>query len=56
MAANPLDVPKQAVHAINMLIGHWYFNREAVLTGTISKEIELAVAALLSPLRWRQYA
>lgn len=49
-------VPKPAVHAMKMLIGHWYANREAVLSGTISKEIELAVAALLSPLRWRQYA
>ena len=50
------SVPKPAVHAMKMLIGHWYANREAVLAGTISKEIELAVAALLSPLRWRQYA
>lgn len=49
-------VPKQAVHAIKMLVGHWYANREAVLTGTISKDIEFAVAALLAPLRWRQYA
>jgi uncharacterized phiE125 gp8 family phage protein len=49
-----MSVPKPAVHAIKMLVGHWYTNREAV--GSVGKEIELAVAALLSPLRWRQYA
>lgn len=53
---SPQSVPPGARHAIKMLVGHWYANREAVLTGTISKEIELAVAALLSPLKWKQYA
>jgi hypothetical protein len=27
-----------------------------VLVGSISKELEFAVSALLSPLRWKQYA
>jgi uncharacterized phiE125 gp8 family phage protein len=48
-------VPPQAKHAIKLLIGHWYANREAVLVGSISKELEFAVQALLSPLRWKQY-
>lgn len=34
-------------HAVKLLVGHWYENREGVLTGTISKEIEFAVKALL---------
>lgn len=49
-------VPKPAVHAIKMLVGHWYANRETVLVGSISKEFEFAASALLAPLRWKQYA
>lgn len=50
------SVPTPAKHAIKMLVGHWYANRETVLTGSISKELEFAVSALLANLRWRQYA
>jgi hypothetical protein len=49
------NVPAPAKHAIKMLVGHWYANRESVLIGSISKELEFAVTALLSPLRWKQY-
>jgi uncharacterized phiE125 gp8 family phage protein len=51
--AGPLSaagVDERAKQAMLMLVGHWYENREAVLTGTISKDIEFAVAALLSQL------
>lgn len=41
------------VAAIKMLVGHWYANREAVLVGTISTTMPMAVDALLAPLRWR---
>ncbi|MFD1675411.1 head-tail connector protein [Alicyclobacillus fodiniaquatilis] len=44
-------VPAVVKQAMTMLIGHWYEHREAVLTGTASKEIEFAVTALLSPDR-----
>jgi uncharacterized phiE125 gp8 family phage protein len=40
-------VPPQVKGAMKLLIGHWYENREAVLVGTISKPIDLAVTALL---------
>ena len=33
-----------------MLVSHWYENREAVLTGTVSKEVELGVSSLLAML------
>ena len=52
----PANVPTQAKHAIKMLVGFWYANRETVLVGSISKELEFAVSALLANLRWRQYA
>ena len=44
LAAN---IPEHVRHALKMLVGHWYANREGVLTGTISKPIEFAVDALL---------
>lgn len=40
-------VPDKIKEAIGMVVGHLYRNREGVLTGTISKEIELGVDALL---------
>ena len=47
--------PKTIKQAMLMLIGHWYVNREAVLTGTVSKEIEFAVKALLSMKKTRWF-
>jgi uncharacterized phiE125 gp8 family phage protein len=41
------NVPQKVKQAMLLLIGHWYANREAVLTGSISKEIEFAVNSLL---------
>ena len=48
------NVPKPAAHAIKMLVGHWYASREAV--GSVGQDVPLGVAALLEPLKWRQYA
>jgi len=41
-------VPLDLKHAVYLLVGHWYRNREAVLTGVTSKSIEFAVDALMS--------
>jgi uncharacterized phiE125 gp8 family phage protein len=46
-------VPETVKQAIHLLIGHWYENREAVMVGTITKEIEFSVHALLSQHRDR---
>jgi uncharacterized phiE125 gp8 family phage protein len=40
-------VPENVKQAVRMVVGHWYRNRESVLVGTISKEIEMGVDALL---------
>lgn len=52
-AGNPLvaGIGEREKQAIDMLTAHWYRNREAVLTGTISKEVEFSVARLLGPRR-----
>ena len=49
--ANIQAVPEVAKHAIRLLVGHWYENREAVVTGTISSDVGLTVEALLSTLK-----
>lgn len=48
------SVPTPAKHAIKMLVGHWYANREAV--GSVGQDVPMGVAALLEPLKWKQYA
>lgn len=39
--------PTTAVHAIKLLVGHWYLHREAVATGTIATNIPEAYSALV---------
>lgn len=47
------NVPTQARHAVKLLVGHWYANREAV--GNVGQSIPVGVPALLEPLKWKQY-
>lgn len=42
------DVPDGVKHAVKLLVTHWYENRTAVLTGTISKAVEFSLEALLN--------
>jgi uncharacterized phiE125 gp8 family phage protein len=49
------SIPKAIKQAMLLLIGHWYANRESVLVGSVSKQIELAVDALLSQYRVRWF-
>jgi uncharacterized phiE125 gp8 family phage protein len=53
--ATESSVPELAKHLIKLLIGHWYKNREAVVTGTISKEIEIAADNLMKLLRVNEF-
>jgi uncharacterized phiE125 gp8 family phage protein len=43
-------MPATIGQVCRLLIGHWYENREAVVVGTITKEIELAVSSLCGAL------
>ncbi len=42
-------VPDDIKHAIKLLVGHWYENRETVIVGTSSDSVPFAVEALLNP-------
>lgn len=43
----PKDVPARYRQAVLMLVGHWYANREQVVTGTITAELPEGVRELL---------
>ena len=45
------SLPKPIEQAMLLLIGHWYEHREAVVFGSITKEVEFAVTSLLWPYR-----
>lgn len=47
--------PPEVHHAIAVLVAHWFEHREAVVTGTISKEIELAWNALVTQIRVNEF-
>ena len=46
------DVPDDLRHAHLLLCGHWYENRENVVTGTIVAKLPWAVDALVAPYRF----
>lgn len=47
------ETPEPLKQAMLLIIGHWYANREDVVTGTVSKSIELASRALMNQYRVR---
>lgn len=49
--ATAADVPGNLKQAIRMLVAHWYENRETVVVGTITSEVQFGVDQLLQPLK-----
>lgn len=47
------DVPEDIVHAMKLMIGHWYENREDVTLGAVAREIPKASEYLLANYRER---
>lgn len=45
------SVPEELKQAILLLVAHWFENREAVLVGSASKEVEFAVQSLVETIR-----
>ncbi len=54
--ASAAVVPETVKEAVLMTVAHFYENREAVLTGTIAKELDIGVKALLQAEFARGYA
>jgi uncharacterized phiE125 gp8 family phage protein len=44
------NVPKAIVHALRLLVGHWYENRRQVIN-TTANEIPIGIHSLLNPYR-----
>jgi uncharacterized phiE125 gp8 family phage protein len=42
------NVPQDIIHAMMLMIGHWYENREQVIIGTTTSELPFAAKLLLS--------
>lgn len=53
--ATPEAIPQRYKQAILLLVGHWYENRESAISGTISREIDFSVTALVRADRQFQY-
>lgn len=49
------QVPGAAKRAMLLLLGHWFKNRESVLVGTISKEIEQGYWSLINSIKPTRY-
>lgn len=49
-------VPAQIKQACLLLVSHWFENRGAVITGTISKDIEFAYTTLIDSLERKHYS
>ena len=43
--------PPSLLHAVRLMLGHLWLNREAVVAGPVSGEVPLGVSALCSPFR-----
>lgn len=50
-ATTASDVPAPLRHAVQLLVGHWYANRESVIVGTSAMETPMAVESLCAPYR-----
>lgn len=50
-AALPEDALPVVIAAVKLMVGFWYVNREAAVTGTIATALPFAVTAMLAPLR-----
>lgn len=56
LGANADQMPANVRHAMRLLVGHWYEQRDPVITGTISKSLEYSLESLLNQLRTGRYS
>lgn len=46
------STPEALQTAVLMLVSHWYLNRESVLIGQVSSQLQMCLDALLAPYHW----
>lgn len=51
----PAAVPQTIKHAMLLLIGHWYENREASTVGVEARALPMAVQSLIGNASWGDY-
>lgn len=51
----PASVPESLKHAMKLMIGHWYENRESVVSDAVPRTVPLSVDALINMHRWTVY-
>lgn len=49
--ATAADVPPSIIHAVKLLVTHWYENRGPVVIGTISADLAWSIDQLIAPHR-----
>jgi hypothetical protein len=49
------DIPPMFLHAVNMLVGHWYANRESVVVGMTANKVPTAVDDCLALCKVQGY-
>ena len=49
------SVPEDFVHAIKLLVGHWFETREPIVVGSITAPVPMTVDALLAPYVLRRF-
>lgn len=54
--ATAASVPDAIVHAVKLLVAHWFESREPVITGTIVTPVPLTVERLLWPYRVTRFS
>lgn len=53
--ASATNVPELPKHLLRLLVAHWFKNREAVVTGAATKEIEIAADNLMKLIRVNEF-
>lgn len=54
--ATAADVPQTYKQAMYLLIGHWFYNREAMVNGSLPQEIAMGVSSLIQSESWGSYS
>lgn len=52
---DPADVPQTAIHAIELLVAHWFAHREPIAAGPAVTPVPFTIESLLASESWGRY-